>query len=837
MILYKNKKLVIPTGINPHYLEDSSVLNNQDKEITITSNGKTTLVHDPGFSGLGTVKINTYVGEQLIQPFYSTTITENGDYDIFPDEGYDAIAEIEVTVDVQPELQDKTVDSSTNEQVITHDSSVYGLSSVTVNPYVLDEKTVDSSTREQVITSDVDGLKSVTVIPYVLTSLDVDSSTAMQRFRGQFGDVIIDKYELDEKTVDSSTASQIVTSDKDGLSKVTVNPYVLDSKTVDSSTVSQTVISDEDGLSSVTVNPYVLDSKTVDSSTVEQTILSDVDGLQSVTINPYVLEQKAREPIYDIVSQDASAGNVDITTGAGYDGMSKVRVGKTAIINRKTFDSSTVSQTFNTINQSTYAKGVNEIVVNPYVLDSSSAVFTENGEYVFTSSQDGLSRVDVSVNIDTQAYYNSGYSAGETAGIAEGIAEQKAKLTSETFVRNGTYTREDGWNEVVVDIEGIALQSKTVDSSTNSQTVTPDSSYYGLSSVTVNPYAMVNNRVVGEQHSIVQTDIQDPNDYIVTPGTGYDGIKQININKTSILDGVTINPSASANQYWTANTYNFIKGVALVNVPKVTAAIDANIVAENIKKNVTILGVTGDYEGGGTVIPGRPYISNKGIGRSIYLGVAGYDATGQDVNIRCIFSIPTGGTYSPVDVSRPLSTTKCIVGFGGDGALGTVTEQAVGVGYGRGSAGEGANRIITLYGAQTYDYITTIITPGNNYIYEVSCVANDEEDDEAHLDYCTRSYRHNFGTLVSGSTTWKDSGALSYHGSWAAFQWDTDDDTYGSALVGTRIYEIHLRIGSNMYDFYPVSTNGQVGFAKYTNGVFTANILASTDYFEYGVFY
>ena len=795
MILYKNKKLVIPTGINPHYLEDSSVINNQDKEITITSNGKTTLIHEPGFSGLGTVKINTYVGEQLIQPFYSTTITENGDYDIFPDEGYDAIGEIEVTVNVHPELQDKTVDSSTNEQVITHDSSVYGLSSVTVNPYVLDEKIVDSSTREQVITSDVDGLKSVTVIPYVLTSLDVDSSTSIQRFKGQFGDVIIDKYELDEKTVDSSTASQIIRSGKDGLSKVTVNPYVLD-------------------------------SKTVDSSTVKQTIISDVDGLQSVTINPYVLEQKTFEPIYDIVSQDTSVGNVDITAGDGYDGISKVIVGKTAIIDRKTFDSSTVAQTFNTINQSTYAKGVNEIVVNPYVLDSSSAVFTENGEYVFTSIQDGLSRVDVSVNIDTQSYYNSGYSAGEAAGIAE----QKAKLDSTTFVRNGTYTREDGWNKVVVNIEGIELQSKTVDSSTNSQTVTPDSSYYGLSSVTVNPYNMVNNRLVGEQHSIVQTDMQDPDNYIVTPGTGYDGIKQVNISKTSILDSVTVNPSASANQYWTASTYNYIKGVAQVTVPKVTSSIDANITAENIKKNVTILGVTGTYDAGGTVTPGRPYIQTNGatdsqINLEIPVPTNGYNK--NDVYVDCVFSVGYGDSYSAFNSASPTSTTKCIVGIAG------YYNRPIGYGLciGRSSAGSGSENIYYLFGqpSTSTSYYNLPTSTGYDNVRHTNFSMNDSADNEAQINICTNVRNRYIGSTTAFSNNYFTCGNVQDNdGDWSVFAWKYHGARFASAPNGTRIYELHIAIKDKVYDFYPVYVDGNAGLAKYTDGVFTKNLFAYT---------
>lgn len=43
-------------------------------------------------------------------------------------------------------------------------------------------------------------------------------------------------------------------------------------------------------------------------------------------------------------------------------------------------------------------------------------------------------------------------------------------------------------------------------------------------------------------------------------------------------------------------------GLSAVNIFKVTSAIDANIVAGNIKKDVTILGVTGTLEGGGGIV-------------------------------------------------------------------------------------------------------------------------------------------------------------------------------------------------------------------------------------------
>ena len=678
MILYKNKKLVIPTGINPHYLEDSSVLNNQDKEITITSNGKTTLVHDPGFSGLGTVTINTYVGEVSIQPFYSTTITENGDYDIFPDEGYDAIAELEITVNVQPELEAKIVDSSTNEQVVTTDK--YGLSSVTVNPYTLDEKTVDSSTNPQVITSDEDGLKQVTINPYVLSPLEVDSSTASQEITGQFGTVTVNPYTLDEKTVDSSTNAQTITSDVNGLSKVTINPYVLSPLEVDSSTATQT------------------------------------------------------------------------------------RTGQ-----------------FGTV------------TVNPYTLDSSSAVITENGDYAFESSADGLSRVDVTVNLDTQSYYNEGYSNGKSAGIAEGIAEQKAKLDSSTFTLNGTYTREDGWNSVTVNVDTVNNQNKTVDSSIATQIVTPDSGYTGLGQVTVNPYTLTAKTVNPS------TSTQN-----VVPGTGYNGLSKVTVNA-------------------------------------VTSSIDTNITAGNIKKDVTILGVTGTYEGSGTATtPGIPYIelTNSAANGMIYLGLGAWPGEYSDVCIICDFSSVGSATFSAFNASTPNNTTKCIVGLAGYD-----NDSGYGIALGAPITTSRANTIYMLAGdsvSNTAIYDTSPFSysgsSSNSVIrYRAFMFINDIDDNQGQSQVI-KTVHNSYDVTTLALTNWKASGVVIGSGEWAVFGWDDRDDMYNYAPNGTRIYELHIKIGSNLYDFYPVKVGNYGGLAKYKNGVFIENLTPATpSYVNYGV--
>lgn len=87
-----------------------------------------------------------------------------------------------------------------------------------------------------------------------------------------------------------------------------------------------------------------------------------------------------------------------------------------------------------------------------------STAITENGLY---EKEDGYNSVNV--NINTQAYWNSGYTSGYTEGFESGHtageAEQKAKLVSTAITENGTYIREDGWNEVNVSVDNTVICS------------------------------------------------------------------------------------------------------------------------------------------------------------------------------------------------------------------------------------------------------------------------------------------------------------------------------------------------------------------------------------------
>lgn len=82
---------------------------------------------------------------------------------------------------------------------------------------------------------------------------------------------------------------------------------------------------------------------------------------------------------------------------------------------------------------------------------------TENGIY---SREDGYNEIHVEVpdlNGDYQTGYDAGYVDGEYRGFNNGYTagetDQKDKLESISITENGTYTREDGYNEVIVNVE------------------------------------------------------------------------------------------------------------------------------------------------------------------------------------------------------------------------------------------------------------------------------------------------------------------------------------------------------------------------------------------------
>ncbi len=119
-------------------------------------------------------------------------------------------------------------------------------------------------------------------------------------------------------------------------------------------------------------------------------------------------------------------------------------------------------------------------------------------------------------------------------GVSDGKAQQKALLSATTIIDNGTFTREDGWSAVTVDV--------------------PQDARLTTLSVIPQPSSLDERKWVS---------------YAVSSMTGYDGWDIVNVNMTSILEEgarqqkeklsattITDNGTYRRNDGWSAVTVN-----------------------------------------------------------------------------------------------------------------------------------------------------------------------------------------------------------------------------------------------------------------------------------------
>ena len=153
-----------------------------------------------------------------------------------------------------------------------------------------------------------------------------------------------------------------------------------------------------------------------------------------------------------------------------------------------------------------------------------------------------------------------------------------------------------------------SLQSKTVSPSTSQQTVSPDTGYDGLSSVTVNAMpsgsattpatTITANPTISVSASglitasVSKTQGVTPNvtaGYVASGTSGTITVNGSNTNQLTTKSAQTYTPTIS--------DQTIASGQYLIGAQTVKG--DANLLAENIKKDVVLFGITGTYEGSG----------------------------------------------------------------------------------------------------------------------------------------------------------------------------------------------------------------------------------------------
>lgn len=153
-----------------------------------------------------------------------------------------------------------------------------------------------------------------------------------------------------------------------------------------------------------------------------------------------------------------------------------------------------------------------------------STDFVDGGDYkmIIKASEynvDGLSQVE----IDATTFAEEKYEEGNVAGYETGKQIQKELMEPITITSNGTYTREDGYNEVIVNVEGdVCPELEEI-------TITENGTYEGA-------YNKVNVDVPQEGGSCnlqeFKWEMRDNTEefFTILPDEGYDGMIQVDVD-------------------------------------------------------------------------------------------------------------------------------------------------------------------------------------------------------------------------------------------------------------------------------------------------------------------
>ena len=372
--------------------------------------------------------------------------------------------------------------------------------------------------------------------------------------------------------------------------------------TVSASTQLQTFTpSTGNGFTEVKVNAITLQDKTVTPTNSQQTVYHDSNytGLNSVTV-------KAVDATAD---SNIKAENIkeDVTI-----------LGVTGTFAGKKIDSyKTVTPTtsYQTIRPDEGFDGISYVNVNPVTYNIDSNIKAANIKkdvniLGIKGTYEGVERVYETLNVNPKVTvqtltpregvdaFNKVEVSAVTSDIDSNILPKNIKRGITILGVEGNYIPEN-------------LQSKVVNPTTAIQNVTYDDGYEGLNNVQVNAVTSAIDENIKAEN--IRQDVS----ILGVTGTLEEGIKQAEVEPLKSVaptkEPIVVKPDEG------------YKALSQVNIEGVSASIDPNILAENIKKGIEILGVTGNLESQEKIIQNKKEVEPSMVQQVVTPDV-GYDA-------------------------------------------------------------------------------------------------------------------------------------------------------------------------------------------------------------------
>lgn len=355
------------------------------------------------------------------------------------------------------------------------------------------------------------------------------------------------------------------------------------------------------GFTEVKVNAITLQDKTVTPTNSQQTVYHDSNytGLNSVTV-------KAVDATAD---SNIKAENIkeDVTI-----------LGVTGTFAGKKIDSyktATPTTSYQTIRPDEGFDGISYVNVNPVTYNIDSNIKAANIKkdvniLGITGTYEGVERVYETLNVTPKVTiqtltpgegvdaFNKVEVEAVTSNIDSNILPKNIKRGITILGVEGNYIPEN-------------LQSKVVNPTTAVQNVTYDDGYEGLNNVQVNAVTSAIDENITAENIKLGVSI------LGVDGALEEGIKQAEVeplkNVAPTKEPIIVRPDEG------------YKALSQVNIEGVSASIDPNILAENIKKGIEILGVTGNLEAQEKIIQNKKEVEPSMVQQVVTPDV-GYDA-------------------------------------------------------------------------------------------------------------------------------------------------------------------------------------------------------------------